>query len=102
MNFGRAIRIARAARGLSQKDVAELVQVKPSYVSLLESGKRQNPSVSVMQQFAVALGIPVDLLMLLATDYSDGDRIEPRDARRLGEAMIHLCEWGRRSRCSTS
>lgn len=90
MNFGRALRVARAARGLSQKDVAELVRVKPSYVSLLESGKRQNPSVAVMQQFATALGIPVDLLLLLATEDADGRKISSADAQRIGEAMVRL------------
>lgn len=90
MNFGRALRVARAARGLSQKDVAELVNVKPSYVSLLESGKRLNPSVGVMRHFASALGIPVDLLLLLATDNTDGRRISSTDAQRIGEALVYL------------
>lgn len=66
MRFGPAIRLARAAKGLSQRELAAKIDVGPSHVSLIEAGKRQ-PSISTLESVANALDIPHDLLMFVAT-----------------------------------
>lgn len=58
--LGERIRRARIERGLSQRDVA-LPLLTPSYVSLIESGKRI-PSPDALEHIAGALGTdPVEL-----------------------------------------
>lgn len=37
--FGRQLRIMRAARGLSQKDLAKLTSIPNTYISEMERGK---------------------------------------------------------------
>ena len=54
MNYGRAIRIARTAFGLTQGELAARVSVGASHLSLIESGKRQ-PSLKVLNEIAAAL-----------------------------------------------
>jgi transcriptional regulator with XRE-family HTH domain len=84
MNFGRAIRLCRAAFNLSQAELAERAGVTASYLSLLESGQRQ-PSVGTIKKLCKALGVPVDLLMLLAAGREEGT-----DMQRLSEALLKL------------
>ena len=92
MNYGRALRVARAARGMSQKDLAARAHIEPSYVSLLEAGKRGNPSSRLLKQIADALGVPLDLLILLAAEDSELRGVTTTEAARLGEAMLFLLQ----------
>ena len=60
--FAGLLKEARVARGLSGANLAEKVNVDPSYVVLLESGRRA-PSVEILCDLAAALGIsPAGLL----------------------------------------
>jgi transcriptional regulator with XRE-family HTH domain len=59
--FGQRLRAARQARGLSQTDLAD-EDVSASYVSLLESGKRE-PRSAVVDKLAQRLGVDAQELM---------------------------------------
>ena len=72
--FGRVLRAARLARGLTQEALAEAAEMDRTYPSLLEHGKRE-PSLSVLLRLARALHCaPAALvnatLALLPADYS--------------------------------
>ena len=77
MNYGRAIRIARTAYGLTQGEFAERLSVGASHLSLIESGKRQ-PSLKVLKEISTGLKVPLHLLTLLASDPSEVE--EPKNA----------------------
>ena len=87
MNLSKAVRTARAAKGLSQKELAQAAQLDPSYVSLLESGKR-NPSMGIVEAIANALDVPLYLLMLFGADDADLRFIDKMDAARLGTHLL--------------
>ncbi len=70
MRYGRAIRIVRTAYGLTQAELADRLTIKASHLSLVESGKRQ-PSLKALGEISVALGVPMHLLTLLASDAAD-------------------------------
>lgn len=59
--IGHVVKILRTASGLRQKDLAERVGIKPHYLSLVESGKRE-PSLNVVRLIAKALNVPVSYL----------------------------------------
>lgn len=61
IKFGQVVKILRTASGLKQKDLAEKVGVRPHYLSLVESGKRE-PSLNVVRLIARALDVPVSYL----------------------------------------
>ena len=89
MNYGKAIRIVRAARNLSQRDLARATGYNSSYVSLLERGMRE-PATSTLKKLARALGVPVYLLTLLASDKDALRGISEKQANHLGLQMLEI------------
>ena len=89
MDYGRAVRIARAARGISQKQLAARTSLNASYVSLVEAGRR-NPSPRTMERLARALKVPVHLMALLGADPDDLAALSPDHAARVGSDLLDL------------
>ena len=62
VTFGQQLRHLRRVRGLTLTEMGERVGRAPSALSLLENGRRE-PKLSLIEQLASALGVPVaDLL----------------------------------------
>jgi len=59
--LGRAIRKARQERGLSQEALAAAADLHPTWISHLESG-RKNPTWATVARIAGALGMSVSEL----------------------------------------
>lgn len=59
--FGKAVRAAREAAGLTQRQLAERADVADKYLSRVEVGAAL-PSVFVASKLARALGLPLDTL----------------------------------------
>ncbi len=57
------IRKLREERGLSQKALAERAGVTDAYITMIEKGKRKNPSLAILKRLARALGVPVGELL---------------------------------------
>ena len=70
--FGQTIAEKRRALGLSQRELAARVikedgaPISPQYLNDLEKDRRNPPSDHLIQQFAIALNIPADILFLCA------------------------------------
>src|SRR5271168_5647860 len=60
--FGQRLKHARRAKGLTLAELGEQVGRTPSVLSLIENGKRE-PRLSLVEQLAAALGIPVTELL---------------------------------------
>lgn len=89
MDYGKALRIARAIAGLQQKELAGLAEVDPSHISLIEMGKRK-PSVGTVQKLARALQIPEHLFALLAAEPDDLDLKDPEELQRAVQSLAQL------------
>ncbi len=89
MNYGRAIRISRAARGFSQKLLASEAGLDASYISLVEAGKRE-PSLSALEKLADALGLPLYLLMFLGADENDLRGISRESSKELSSNLLQV------------
>ena len=90
MNYGKAIRICRTAHGLTQSQLAERLSVGKSHLSLIESDKRA-PSLKVLDEVSIVLGVPPHLLTLLASE--PGDLRSPNNEREtleLAKALLNL------------
>jgi transcriptional regulator with XRE-family HTH domain len=57
------LRATREEKGLTQLELARRAKVTNVYLSLLESGKKKNPSLDVLKRIAKALGVPVTELL---------------------------------------
>ena len=62
LDGGNPIRIWREHRGMSQSELATRAGISASYLSQLESGKRDG-TMDVLQGIAVALGVVLDDLV---------------------------------------
>ena len=60
--FGQRLRHARRARGLTLADLGARVGRTPSVLSLIENGRRE-PRLSLVEQLATALDVPVTELL---------------------------------------
>lgn len=61
--LGAAIRKARIERGLSQEELAEIIDVTPTHMKHIESGHRL-PSMEVLYQIVLALRMSLDAVFL--------------------------------------
>lgn len=89
MDYGKALRIARAAAGLQQQELAKKAGLTPGYISLVEMGRRK-PSSGALRKLSRALGIPAHLLTLLATEPEDADLLDQREIESIGNALLRL------------
>jgi transcriptional regulator with XRE-family HTH domain len=87
MDYGKALRIARAFAGLQQKELAALARIDPSHVSLMEDGKHNSRT---MQRLATALQIPELLLRLLAAEPEDLDLQNPQELQSASHLLAQL------------
>lgn len=89
MNFGAAIKTCREAKGLSRAKLAELCDLSPSYITLLEQNKR-DPNLSVANRIAESLDIPSSILMFLAADKDSFESIDKDVAEKMALLTIRL------------
>jgi transcriptional regulator with XRE-family HTH domain len=61
--LSQVIRQLREQQSLTQEDVAKRAGVTKNYVTMIEGGKRKNPSLPVLRKIAKALGVPVGELL---------------------------------------
>jgi transcriptional regulator with XRE-family HTH domain len=57
------LRELREERKLTQEELAKRAQITRSHLSLLELGRRKNPSLNVLKRLAAALDVPVGELL---------------------------------------
>lgn len=89
MDYAKAFRIIRAAFGLSQAELAQVVRIGPSQISLIEAGKRQ-PSHRVIRDMAETLRIPPSLVTLLASEPRDLETSESQPVEALAVSLLKL------------
>ena len=53
----------RTKKGWSQRELAEKAETTGAYIAMLETGRKQNPSLAVLKRLAKALGVPVTELL---------------------------------------
>lgn len=94
MNISRAIRTCRHARGLSQLALAAEVGISASYLSSLESGRKE-PSLPLLRRIAAALDLPIDLVMLTAIDYVELNKRHPEMSELFGQMMMAIATRSR-------
>lgn len=70
MNIGQAIKEIRKNKDLSQGELAALIPLSQTSLSLIESGAK-NPSSATVKKICVALEISEPLLYVMATDEAD-------------------------------
>jgi transcriptional regulator with XRE-family HTH domain len=89
MNYSKAIKIVRASKDLSQKDLSEKVGLDASYISMIEAGRRQ-PTFQTLEAISKALEVPFYLFTLLASEDQDLKKINEKDADKIGRELLNV------------
>lgn len=89
MNYAKAIRTIRASKGISQKKLASLVNLDPSYISRIESGDRI-PTIDVIELISSKLNVPVYLLTLLASEQKDLKHLPEKNTKFVAEKLLQI------------
>ncbi len=85
--FGSTVRQIRSKRNLTQAKAAERAGLSASYWALIERGER-SPNLTVLERMAEALGVPASVLVFLASDLTDFERVD----KSVAESMA-LLSW---------
>lgn len=94
MHLGPAIKFCRQQRNLTQPELARRAGISPSYLSVLEKGKR-DPSFSMIEKIARALDVPLSLLIFVATDASEIQGLPTEVAEKLSAVTMNLLRAAR-------
>ncbi|PYG83883.1 helix-turn-helix protein [Ruminiclostridium sufflavum DSM 19573] len=60
MNF-TMIKKIREEKNISLRNLSEKSNISYSYISLLENGKKENPSIKIIEELARILEVPVSI-----------------------------------------
>ncbi len=71
MKFGKAINKYRKAKKLSQRELAFIVGVTPTYLSALENDRKE-PSIKLIQEICKSLSIPKEILFWESLNMVEG------------------------------
>ncbi len=68
MDFGRMLKILRLSAGIGLREFSKIIDVSPTYLSLVENGKQAPPNAARIAQIECALKVPVGCLSSLTSD----------------------------------
>lgn len=66
-----ALKMIRVFHNLSQKELAERLSIVPSFLSEIETGKKQ-PTLALLQKYSEEFKIPVSSIMYFSESLKDG------------------------------
>ncbi|MCB0060450.1 MAG: helix-turn-helix transcriptional regulator [Gammaproteobacteria bacterium] len=87
MNIGHALKICRSAKNLSLESVATGAGFSRSYLSMIESGRRE-PTLSAMEKIAAALNVPLPIILFIAADSEEIEGLDSETIQRLSSAAL--------------
>lgn len=89
MNIGKAIRLCRVQKNLSQADLAESVGLTAPMISMIETGKRE-VSLSLLSRISKVLAIPIPILTYLAAEEDDLKDESPEFKQAISKIILDL------------
>lgn len=92
-DLGTRVRDARHQRGLSLRALAELCELSPNTISLIERGAT-SPSVSTLQRLATALGTPITAFFAEEPERTSVIFTRANERIRSGSASVTLESLG--------
>jgi transcriptional regulator with XRE-family HTH domain len=65
--MGEALRLLRVYSDMTQKEMAEALEVSQSFLSEIEKGRKQ-PTLELLRRYSDRLGVPLSSLMFFAEE----------------------------------
>lgn len=70
MQLGATINTVRKQRGFNQGELADMIGMTQSYMSLIEKDKKE-PNLTTLKKISEALNLPLPILFFLSLDNDD-------------------------------
>lgn len=89
-----ALKMLRVFHDLSQKELAERLGIAPSYLSEIETNKKQ-PTLQLLEKYAREFKIPVSSILFFAESMNDGtirDRTRVAVSRKIMAILNFIAE----------
>lgn len=77
--FSNNIKKLREEKGLGVNELSRLSGVNASYISALERGEKENPTINTLEKIAIALEVPLDYLTRKSAKAMIEDKLEELD-----------------------
>ena len=89
--LNKALRLVRVFHDVNQSKLAERLGISPSYLSEIESGKK-NPSIELLEKHADIFDIPPSLMMLFSEKLANNSFSE-RTRTTVAKKIIKIMNW---------
>lgn len=88
MNYGKAIKTIRAAKGISQKELGKKLNLDTSYLSRIENEQR-TPSAELLENIAKQLDVPFYLFILLSSEKGNLKGTKTQAIEEIGKNLLN-------------
>lgn len=89
MDLGRAIKLCRSQKGWTLRELANRTGIAVSHLSMIERNQR-DASMAVVQSIARAFGMPLNVLVFLASDPGELAGVSDELKEKLSRAALEL------------
>jgi transcriptional regulator with XRE-family HTH domain len=89
VDIGRAARLCRSQRGWTLHELGKRTGIAASHLSMIERNQR-DPSMTAMQALANAFGMPLNVLIFLASDPKEVTGVSDELKEKLSRAALEL------------
>ena len=88
--LNEALRLIRVFYDITQRDMAARLQIAPSYLSEIESGKKE-PTMLLLKKYSDELKIPMSSILFFAEHMEDGQATKLKTA--VSEKVLALLRF---------
>lgn len=85
-----ALRLVRVFHDMNQSALADKLKISKSYISEIESGKKQ-VTLELLQKYADAFGMPLSSLLFFSEQVGDHPREKVRTA--IAGKVVKMLDW---------
>jgi transcriptional regulator with XRE-family HTH domain len=86
--IGEVLMRTRKIYGYKAKEMSNMLEISPSYLSEIENNKKQ-PSLELLKKYSVIYGIKLSSLILLDEDFEDAEK-NSKGNMLIRNMMLHL------------
>lgn len=89
MNIGKAIKLCRTQRGISQVTLAQSLDLTPAMISMIESEKRE-VTLTQLTRISSALRVPVTILIFLGANNDELENLDSDLKEKISKIVLDI------------
>lgn len=88
----RALKLLRSFHQISQKDLANKLEISNSYLSGIESGDKK-PGMELLEKYAEIFNMPVSSILLFSEQLKEDKRTSEKIRVVAADKILRMLEW---------